>query len=299
MMRRTVFLFAVALVAPVCGLAADPVPGVDTNGDPLPPGAIARLGTLRLRRGLNSALTGDGKVLITASVEMGIRAWDAVSGKELRNFGWSPGDALRMALSPDGKALALAGGGRPVRVWDLEKRTEICRCEPELDRVDALYFASDGCGLFGAGGGAIHLWEVPSGKERARFDKQPDVRSMVLSTDGKELTVVEGATLCVLDAATGAERRRTSIGDGKTFTMAWLSPNGKVLVGAQTGRAILFWDGEGRPTHRGSVEPTNFLAAATFSPDSKWAATANGLEGMVRLWDTATGELVKELKGGG
>src|SRR5262245_37825319 len=68
--------------AAACG--ADPKPGrTDLYGDPLPPGAVARLGTVRLRH-LDASTLGfsrDGKRLISCSGWGSVRVWDAASGK--------------------------------------------------------------------------------------------------------------------------------------------------------------------------------------------------------------------------
>src|SRR5713101_9815218 len=58
----------------------------DRYGDPLPEGAIARLGTVRFRHGayvLAMAFTADGKQLLSYSTN-GVRVWEVATGKELR-----------------------------------------------------------------------------------------------------------------------------------------------------------------------------------------------------------------------
>jgi hypothetical protein len=70
----------------------------DRYGDPLPDGAIARLGTVRLRQPYSRLITSlafsaDGKVLASAGRVRGwegcscIYFWDAATGKELRRLG--------------------------------------------------------------------------------------------------------------------------------------------------------------------------------------------------------------------
>src|SRR5260370_42239201 len=97
---------------------------VDLYGDPLPPGAIARLGTVRLRHIVRDgsgaagiAFSPDGKTLVSC-VDVGVRVWDVASGKRLADpFSnedkklmnqlfqrqKQEGFASASALSPDGK----------------------------------------------------------------------------------------------------------------------------------------------------------------------------------------------------
>src|SRR6188474_2631349 len=64
----------------------DPAPKrLDRYGDPLPQGAVARLGTLRLRRSSASAFTPDGKAVVTHGYDE-LRVWEVATGKELKRF---------------------------------------------------------------------------------------------------------------------------------------------------------------------------------------------------------------------
>src|SRR6516225_12211195 len=80
---------------PVRGQPAEPKkPLVDLYGDPLPAGAIARLGTLRLRNvddfylrdQPSLAWTPDGRFLVSGGGGRAV-VWDAETGKEIRRFG--------------------------------------------------------------------------------------------------------------------------------------------------------------------------------------------------------------------
>ena len=60
---------------------------LDSHGDPLPAGAIARLGTVRLRHGhiiSGVVFSGDGKSIIASDYDSGVHVWDAADGKEVR-----------------------------------------------------------------------------------------------------------------------------------------------------------------------------------------------------------------------
>src|SRR5690348_5438548 len=102
-----------AVLAALLALAASPASPdrVDRHGDALPPGALFRFGSVRLRHASvirNSALSPDGKLLATAAPGSVI-VWDLAAGKPLRRFPCgrfgqfcTPG----LAFSPGGERLA-------------------------------------------------------------------------------------------------------------------------------------------------------------------------------------------------
>jgi hypothetical protein len=110
------------------GLAApDAPPGaaakVDRHGDPLPEGAVLRLGTLKQRAvGASLAFAADGKTIIGVRGGKYVSVWDAETGK-LREKRELPGEGRgRVRLSTDGRWLATeawAGEG-VVTVWDMQ-----------------------------------------------------------------------------------------------------------------------------------------------------------------------------------
>src|SRR5262245_26931370 len=110
----------VVALCSVCSaaLALPRPPVTDRHGDPLPPGAVARLGTARLRAVCESIhFSADGKTLIGVDGRL-IRIWDAADGS-LRDVRRLPGDDAKfMARSADGSTLFLTGDSR-TELWDL------------------------------------------------------------------------------------------------------------------------------------------------------------------------------------
>ncbi len=75
-----------------------PKRATDSFGDPLPPGAVARLGTVRFRHGNGAfliAFSADGKKIVFGGgdgMDNAIRMVEKSTGKELRTFDLKPGE---------------------------------------------------------------------------------------------------------------------------------------------------------------------------------------------------------------
>ena len=91
MSRSCTRALAAALVVSAGLFASAPaLPTVDLQGDSLPAGARARLGSGRLRHGYTVsavAFSPDGKTLASTSHEHTVRFWEVSTGKQLRVVG--------------------------------------------------------------------------------------------------------------------------------------------------------------------------------------------------------------------
>src|SRR5436190_1439049 len=70
--------------------SATPLARTDVYGDALPPGAVARMGTIRWRHGdaiFFVAYLPNGNQVVSASQDGTIRVWELATGKELRRLG--------------------------------------------------------------------------------------------------------------------------------------------------------------------------------------------------------------------
>src|SRR5580704_332293 len=90
--KCTTFLAILSLVGLARPTPADDIPGktnpespkLDAYGDPLPPGAVARYGTIRLRHDAKAVAFLDDKTIV--SVGSSIRFWDATTGRAVKEF---------------------------------------------------------------------------------------------------------------------------------------------------------------------------------------------------------------------
>src|SRR5262249_20151146 len=119
-MLRTTIAPGVLVLAVLLGAFADEKPPrTDLYGDPLPPGAIARMGTVELRHrhnnaGVASAFSPDGKMLVTGGTP-GLQFWNVATGKLLREM--KQFNCIPSFFSHDGKWLA-AESREGIRFFD-------------------------------------------------------------------------------------------------------------------------------------------------------------------------------------
>jgi WD40 repeat protein len=114
--------------APKASSESAKVQTADMKDDSLPPGAIVRLGALRLQHVGNISnllFTRDGTGLISAGSEPVVRLWDPSTGKEVRRFVGHQAPVYSIALSPDSKMLASGGEDQTIRLWDVATGREL------------------------------------------------------------------------------------------------------------------------------------------------------------------------------
>src|SRR5262245_12292406 len=107
---------------------------VDRFGDPLPDGAIQRLGTARHRApNAGVAVTADGKAVVTAGDDLVVRMFDAKTGDTLSTRALDTAEARHATLSADGRYLAAAvypaARKGELWVWDLDSGKEVARLD--------------------------------------------------------------------------------------------------------------------------------------------------------------------------
>jgi WD40 repeat protein len=280
----------------------------DLYGDPLPAGALARMGTARLRHGSAVralAFSMDGKRLASGGHDNLVRLWDPATGQEVAKFEGHDNWIYALAFAPDGKTLASGSLDNTVRLWDPATGKE--QSALKLDRFDQgaerIAFSPDGKLLASASseGGktyTVRLWDVATGKVRQELSHKSRVLSLAFAPDGKTLASSrqEFRTFVVQlwDVATGKVRtsiERKSGGPGLAF-----SPDGTILVWG--GPNVTLWDiGEAKETGQLAAEQRG-VATLLFTAAGKQLITAGG-DGTVRVWEVASGKELRRLPGDG
>jgi WD40 repeat protein len=202
--------------APPRGLAQPPAPPrLDMDGKPLPPAALARLGSAgycHLSAITSLAFTGTKHRLLARSDDSDVRLWDVAANKGHRRWAvvGSP-HRLRLGLdqilvlSRDGKVLAYQSNGAVV-VEDADTEKQLLRLsraqlarDAKIKNTDQLLFqpSADGAWLVvqdTSFPGRVGVWRTATGALVRAWefaDKSHGVRAVALSDDGATLTVFD------------------------------------------------------------------------------------------------------------
>lgn len=272
---------------------------LDTHGDPLPPGAILRLGSSRLHhpvRCTSVVFSPVSDLLASAGDERVVRIWDSLTGKELRQLIVTEKGVNEVAFSPDGKLLA--GGGRDgiVYLWDAASGQEVRQLQGQKGEVLSLAFSSQGNLLAVGDTQDVHIWEVVTGKLRHRLEGNTGrVESVAFAPDGKTVAG-SGMGIRATDRGTVVHEApaRTPYATALLF-----SRDGQFLI--TLGASLLVWEtATGKTVERlsGLKLPATRTSlrehCVARSPDGQSLAIA-GQDGLIRLWDWARAKEVRQI----
>jgi RNA polymerase sigma factor (sigma-70 family) len=286
----------------------------DRYGDPLPPGVLARLGTVRFRHSdqVNGiAFCPNGRSLASVSEDGTLRLWDTATGKGVRRWGNSEHPAQYFALAPDGSFLASGAGTENLRLWDTATGTErrsLSNPGYYTARVavspDSKIIAWSGARAATGGiGHCIALWDATTGQKSRSFEAKANSWTppvVAFSPDCRTLAWGrEDLTIQLWDVAMGTEIRRFGVQEPqkgqpnpyKCVTDLAFSPDGKILGCCGRWQDASLWDvTTGKEIGRlpGGSLGVHCLA---FSPDGKLLASASSgffNPGQIHLWNLKT-----------
>lgn len=295
--------------------------------DPLPPGAVQRLGSPRFRHGteiVSSILSPDGKLLATAGTRSVI-VWDVATGKRLHIF---PSNELNgtqttpavLAISPTSQYLAVSRPMGPVSVWNLttgKREWEYSlkhgfpRCFRFGDTDDILHVISLVMTKPNRSEDQIQTWLVPQGALLSSVARSQGWTGQTFAPGRFDLRF-EPATNrgWVVEWQTG---RETAFAPPKWSCMA-VSPDGKRVVGIAPGGKLGVMDVRAggsvialplpeRLKRRDQQGKKYWAALPQFSEDARevWVRThgtwfADSDPSLYR-WDAKTGDQLPTLPG--
>jgi RNA polymerase sigma factor (sigma-70 family) len=271
---------------------------VDLHGDPLPPGAIARLGTNRLRHhtiyaSIPGAFSPDGKVLTTEGWTS-LRMWDTPTGKLLREITddqsvfWYTTGRFLATYGHDEKSVNL----RDPNTGQILKRIHTGRKPLAFSHNDKLLVTG------WSPDGSLDVWETATGKHLVSLKGAERPIPGAFTLDDKTLVTLDLATkkICRWEVATGTLQK--SLDTRVDWRTLQFSPDGQTMAVVPYSReAVSLWDTEtGKEKFKLQGDPA-YASGLAFSPDGKTLATnCWAAEGTLSLWDAETGKPIRRFQ---
>ncbi|NES96695.1 MAG: WD40 repeat domain-containing protein [Desertifilum sp. SIO1I2] len=114
--------------------------------------------------GLCTAISPDGRTLVSGSQDTTVIVWDLEAGEDLYTIKGLKGHSdyiTSVAFSPDGQTFASSSWDKTIKIWDLNTGQEICVLRGHTDFVSSITFSPDGQTLIsGSWDGTIKVWGV-------------------------------------------------------------------------------------------------------------------------------------------
>ncbi len=270
------------------------------------------------------AVTADGTTLATGAGDGSIRLWNVEPGAERgRLLGVLPGvDSIpqSVSISPDGSLLAL-GGPNGVRLWDTHRAAlRHLLTAPSGSAINRSAFSPDSSLLIAATGGGVQMWETQGGLLLHTFaiadgpgspaELMPGlVREVAFAPDGGRFGAGGGKQVYRLwNARTFALERTLSIPGVPTYVLDF-SPDSSLLAtgdmiqqGQERTNRIRILDVRTGETKRTLNDPRDknqngrFLVPRPhYLPNTTLLATWAFGDNTVLIWNTVTGQVVRQL----
>jgi WD40 repeat protein len=288
-------LFVLAALGPARG-----GPATDALGDPLPPGAVLRLGTSRFRHSghiYSLAYSADGRRALTGNAPRGapdasVIVWDAESGRRLHLWSGHAHVVRSVAVSADNKRVAVANCFGKVHLYDAVSGAELRRLD--TNSPERVLFTPDSSALLVTDGPTVRRWALATGKELEPLRGHAGrIHGLAVAGNGESIaTCSEDGTVRLWGAA-GNELRRLTLPRKYGLGVA-LSADGRRLACGTFEEEVRLWDtATGRELWRTRTDSFR-VSPQAFSPDGKTLATGGD---KLRLWDAASGRLVRAIDG--
>lgn len=308
-MARTRILASVLMLLAMASASCGGEAKTDLYGDPLPPGAVARLGTIRLRHArADVVFSQDGRQLLSCGCDGELRVWDVATGKRLRRkrlFGSEDTETVRIA--PDRATVADWSGGSTVSLCNINTNKQLGWLPAHGSWPFLMMFSPDSKTIAvqtdtEKNGHALELWDVSRCEKRQtlKIAASEELSRLAFAPDGKRVAGIGEADdrIYLWDAKTGAAINKNALRPWRGASVAF-SPDGKTLaIGSHRKAQVHLLDVATLKEKAVLQPPPNVKADAIyrliFSADGRWLAGAYSEvlehpspESGVLIWDMA------------
>ena len=257
---------------------------------------------LRSLEGHTSSITAvtyspDGKTLATASYDKTVRLWETASGKQKQAFSGHSAPVLAVAFAANGKLLASGGLDKQVLIWDAKSAKVQQTLKGHEQEVTALAWAPGSSQTLASGGkeGAVHVWNVKTGKDLKKLFKKleaiNEIVSLTWSKDAGQVVGGQGDHRVQIWQLSSGKLIHTleEGGSPPQVTSLAFSPNGQILAAGRGNHTMQLWiPRTGKKLH--SLATMAPVLRVSWTPGSSTVVSSNH-DRTARFFDALTGQL--------
>jgi WD40 repeat protein len=283
------------------------------------------------------ALSPDGRYCVSGGMDKKIQIWDARKATLVRTIEAHQEPVSALCFAPGGNTFASASWGGAIRIWRVPSGEECKVIQTDFDRIPRIGFSPDGCRIAAGGEkGGLGIWKLDDpGKPRLFMPDQrnvcvayaPDGDRVLKGNSSGGLEIIplsepkENRTARLTSAITDVgflpPGKRAIVGTGNgtigVFDFAPAPPvlqlllsehdaavtevaafaDGRLAASSSEDGTIRIWDT--LPAQE-ELEAVDQFSSVVFSPDGLLFLSA-GHGGQLKLWDSATGNLLMDYTG--
>ncbi len=284
---------------------------------------------------VNVAFSPSGDTLASSSWDSSVRLWDLKTEKNVRTFIGHEDYVLGLAYSQNGQYILSGGRDTEARIWDLHLKRNIKNFTTQKNRIQAVAFSPNGeQAITGSWDNSVLLWNIKSKKQIRKYRFPADVEAVAFHPSGDAIGVAYGKKIAVYNL----EGKKLYEYKGHTGTVKVIkfSKDGKQILSGGRDNVAILWDIQGKLLTKFKKHSSDVLSV-DFSPTQDTIATSSwdkniflwtkdgqfikglsghndkiyaveygsepgqlisaGIDG-IRLWDTGTGEIVRNFRTG-
>ncbi len=260
---------------------------------------------------LTLAFSPDGRTLASGDKGNRIHLWDMDTHQSRWNFIEPTQLVSAIAFSPDGTLLASEGEDDAIRLWDANTGQQNAILTAHTRPIRSLTFSPDGRTLASVGeGNTVRLWDIDMlwapnttyTESKSILHAHPGyITAIAFSPDSKLLASgSDDLVFRVWNTETAKVRESFIAGDTGWIRAAAFFADGVAFAstastGADTG--VHLWRTRGGTQALLTLQQGSVYTATRFSPDGSILASVDGLDDVILLWDSTTGERLATLEG--
>jgi WD40 repeat protein len=248
-------------------------------------------------------LSADGRRLAHANGSNVVRVWDVHGGTSLFEAKHAS-DIYAVASSPDGQWLATGDLRGQIQLWSVPQKRVVRALEMHKHGVTGLAFSADSRTLASAGGtdGYVYLWSltnfepvllVPVATDRCTVETIAFVPGTnLIAAGGMEWLSTRSSegVICLWDHVERSKVMSFAMGTSRLAAR----PDGKQLAAATLTDSVCLWELESQTLTAELIGHQASVTGLAYGRDGDLLATGS-TDGVVRLWDTESGDCLGHL----